>query len=47
MSDRNLKRTIEIDRSIRTILGGLDTEGDQQTQTRGALRHFTTGQGID
>jgi hypothetical protein len=26
---------------------GLDTEGDQQTKTRSALRYFTTGQGID
>jgi hypothetical protein len=26
---------------------GFDTEGDQQTKTRSALRYFTTGQGID
>ena len=26
---------------------GFDTEGDQQTKTRSALRYFTTGQGIE
>jgi len=26
---------------------GFDTEGDQQTKTRSALRYFTTGEGID
>lgn len=25
---------------------GFDTEGDQRTKTRSALRYFTTGQGI-